>query len=387
MLANRASILERTGQLAGAMTIAKRLTVLDPRNGERYFTCGTLFHDSGDIDRALDNLRRAAIAAPQDRRFRNNIAIMLLKAGRYEEGLAEYEGRWHAPVETPLSERSLWPCASFDLPLWDPEHASTGTILLWGEQGVGDEIWGLAYLTALSGRPERFVVETDSRLVPLVRRAFPGVTALPRRLGVPVDTSAFQAQLPLLSLPHRLKIADQGTPSGWIQRAPDRVSEIRRRLTGGKPARLIGLAWRTTKPLQHRSFEIGIDRFEALRDLENTKFVPLQYGMRESDWETLGELFGQDRIVRPAFDVRNDLVSLADTIAAVDVIVTLATALVPMADAVGTPSVVMLLPVQRDWRYRIAASRSPMLPHATLLWPPESNDPAALRRAVARIVE
>ncbi|MEQ8331824.1 hypothetical protein [Nisaea sp.] len=381
-IANRAAILERTGQLTEALTIARRLVVLEPGNGMRYFTYGTVLHDLGSVRHALDNMRRAAAASPDDLRFRNNLAIMLLKSGRYLEGLAAYEDRWYAPVETSSTERTLWPCASYDLPLWEPDQSSDGKILLWGEQGVGDEIWGLAYLEALAARPEQFTVEIDARLVPLVRRSFPSVTPVPRRLDTPVDISDFQAQLPLLSLPHRMGLAERQTPAGWLRPAPDRVAAVRHRLTGGTAVRLIGLAWRSTKPLQHRSFSIEIERFSALLDVGDAVFLPLQYGMADEEWSVLVGLFGEERVVRPDFDVRDDLLGLTDALAAVDVVVTLATAIVPMASAVGTRSVALLQPVQRDWRYRVGAQHSAMLPYATLLWPPSSKDPESICRAV-----
>lgn len=384
VLANRAAILERTGQLEEAFTIARRVTVLYPHNGERYFIFGTILQSMANVGDALTNLRRADIAAPQDQRFQNNLAITLLKSGRYSEGLAAYEGRWFAPAEMPTSERSLWPNASFDLPLWEPGRPAGGKILLWGEQGVGDEIWGLSYLTALADRPEHFTVETDARLMPLVQRCFPKITPLPRRLDVQVDISDYQAQLPLLSLPHRLGLAGQQTPTGWMRPDPEWVDAVKHRLTGGRSVQLIGLAWRSTKPLQHLSFAIDVERFSRLTAIENAVFLPLQYGMGGHEWDELVRVFGEDRVVRPDFDVRDDLVRLADAIAATDVVVSLATALVPMAVATGTRSVAMLRAVQRDWRYRVGAQHSPMLPNSTLLWPPESEDPESILSAVVK---
>lgn len=384
VLANRAAILERTGRLEEALTIARRLAVLYPHNGERYFIYGTILQDMANVADALTNLRRAGTAAPKDQRFQNNLAIALLKSGLYSEGFAAYEGRWFAPAEMPTSERSLWPNASFDLPLWEPGRSTGGKILLWGEQGVGDEIWGLSYLTALAGRPEHFTVEIDARLVPLVKRCFPAIKPLPRHVDMQVDISSYQAQLPLLSLPHRLGLAERQTPASWMRPGPGRVAATKHRLTGGRSVRLIGLAWRSIKPLQHLSFSIGFEKFSALKAIEDAVFLPLQYDMEGHEWDALISIFGADRVVRPDFDVRDDLVQLADAIAATDVVVTLATALVPMAVATDTRSVVMLMPVQRDWRYRVDAEDSPMLPCSTLLWPPESEDSESLLRAVIK---
>jgi hypothetical protein len=146
--------------------------------------------------------------------------------------------------------------------------------------------------------------------------------------------------------------------------------------------RLVGLAWRSIKPLQHRSFEMEIERFASLSALERIRFVPLQYGMVDADRNRLEAVLGDDRIAWPEFDVRDDLEALAEALAAIDLVATIATALVPMANAVGTPSVVLLREQQKDWRYRVGAELSPVLPLSVLQWPSDATPEEALLDAV-----
>lgn len=376
---NRAAILERSGDLKGALALSRSQVIVDPSNVERYYAVGTIHLELGSVDRALKYLMRAARLAPRDLRIQNNLAVALLKSGRYAEGLKAYENRWYTPMEAPLGERTLWPKASFDLPLWD---GAGREILIWGEQGLGDEIWGLSYLTALRGRPESFTVEVDSRLVPLVEKSFPYAQVLARRLDADLDISGFHAQLPLLSLPHRLGLEKEATPSAWLRTDPDRVAGLRRRLSEDGRYRVIGLAWRSVKPLRHRSFEMDIECFAPLSALERIRFVPLQYGMDDADRNRLEAVLGRDSIVRPEFDVRDDLETLAEMLAAIDLVATIATALVPMANAVGTRSVVLLRAQQRDWRYRVGTSASPVLPLSVLQWPSDVAAADALFDAV-----
>lgn len=380
---NRGAIFERQGRIKESLTIARKLLLLNPERGDRYFGCGSMYHEIGHFDAALKVQSRARIAAPDDLRFRNNLAVLLLKLGRYQEGFEAYEERWHAPMEFFPWVRSLGPEASFDLPIWRPERESNGRVLIWGEQGIGDEIWGLSYLTALAGRSEKFTVEVDERLVPLVRRSFPAIDAIARSTDSPFNCREFDAQMPILSLPYRLGLADAPTPGDWMRVAHDRVHPVSGRALNGSEGPVIGLAWRSTKPNKHRSFGMSIERFSALRSLQSCRFLPLQYGMDEADWARLSTLFGEDRLIRPDFDVRDDLDSLANALASVDLLVTVATALVPMAGAVGTHSIVLLRDVQRDWRYRLGRKQSPLLPHTTMLWPADNTKPDALMRAVS----
>ncbi|MBO6562217.1 MAG: tetratricopeptide repeat protein [Nisaea sp.] len=379
---NRAAIVERSGDLDGALALSRGHVIADPANAERYFTVGTIHMELGSVDAALKYLMRATQLAPEDLRFQNNLALALLKLGRYAEGLKVYENRWYTPVEAPLGERTLWPKASFDLPLWESGRIADREILIWGEQGLGDEVWGLSYLTALRGRPEHFTVEVDARLVPLVERSFPFVKVVPRRPDADLDISGFHSQLPLLSLPHKLGLEMERTPSAWLQTDPGRVARLRRTMSADGRYRLVGLAWRSIKPLQHRSFEMEIERFASLSALERIRFVPLQYGMVDADRNRLEAVLGDDRIAWPEFDVRDDLEALAEALAAIDLVATVATALVPMANAVGTPSVVLLREQQKDWRYRVGAELSPVLPLSVLQWPSDATPEEALLDAV-----
>ena len=230
-------------------------------------------------------------------------------------------------------------------------------------------------------------METDTRLVPLVRRAFPFVECIPRNTERPLDTALLDAQLPLLSLPYSLSLSETETPVGWASARPEVVAEVRKRLLAAPGKNIVGLGWRSVKPLAHRSFGLSLEIFEELNALEDTLFLPLQYGMTKNDWCEIEKLFGKERILRPHFDVWNDLSSLADAICAVDVIVSAATSLVPLSVAVGTPAVALLNRVQRDWRYPPGASVSPLLPAVELMWPPQWSAAGGLNCAVKRALQ
>ncbi|WP_420402516.1 tetratricopeptide repeat protein [Nisaea sp.] len=379
---NLGGLHEREGRPELALSIARQVLLFQPHSADRYFSCSTAMYGCGHFAEARVLQERCSLIAPHDKRFRNNMAILALKSGQYQTGLELYEDRFHAPKPMNMWARTLKPPASFDLPLWDPERRGRQRVLLWGEQGLGDEIWGLSYLTALAGRQETFAVECDERLVPIMRQAFPEIGTFPRRREPDFDWSSFDSQMPILSLPLRLGLTRTETPGGWLRIDPGAVSLARRQFAGDPPDKIVGISWKSIKPLRHRSFAIELDRFAGLADIDHLKIVPLQYDMNDREWQTLIDFFGRDRVVRPKFDVRNDLFSLSAAIAGLDCLVTVAAALVPLAGAVGTSSVVLLRNVQQDWRYGYSGSSSPWLPGATFLRPPASESGDDIRNAL-----
>lgn len=366
---NRGSLLEAMDRPVEALEYARRSVLREPGNAEINFNTATAYASTGDLDRALRFHARTSLIAPGEARLKNNHAIALLKAGQYRRGFEAYEYRWQAPVVERPSVRVLHPVPSFDLPVWEPGADGATRVLLWGEQGLGDEIWGLGCLPALSGRRERFDVETDSRLVPVARWAFPDIGFFARTTERPVDCSAYDAQLPLLSIAHKLECEEAPFRFGWARPHASRIAEIGAKLRKGREVRVIGLGWRSVKPLAHWSFDLSLERLGALASLDNVLFLPLQYGMTEKDWDTVTAMFGADRVARPDFDVWDDIAALAETMSAIDIVVTAATMLVPLSISVGTPAIALLREKQRDWRYAPGKRTSPMLPGVDLLWP------------------
>lgn len=384
ILINRSAILERTGKYEAALRIAKQLAIRNPSNAEIYFNCGTAYHPMGEFQKALACHARAKLIVPKDLRFRNNLSHLLLKTGDLKGGFEDYEFRWYGPGEELSSVRTLYPERSFDLPIWVPGDRPTERVLVWGEQGIGDEVWGLAYLSALARREEFFSLEIDSRLVPLVKRAFPSFWVIARNPDQKPDVSDCQAQIPLLSLPHALGLETEPLAFGYLRPDKDKIQAARERMSCDPTARIIGLGWRSDKPLAQRSFAMPIDRFSCLGDFPKVRFLPLQYDLTRQEWDDLESLFGAARLIRPDFDTRNDLDSLVTAIAAVDTLATIATSLVPFAMAAGTTSSVLLRKVQVDWRYTVGSDRSTLLPGAALVWPPAETAKERFREAIAR---
>src|SRR3546814_3711359 len=92
--------------------------------------------------------------------------LFLLSVGDYVDGWHEYEYRWSVAK---FDERD-W---GLGLPRWDGAPADVGPVLLWGEQGIGDQIlYGTLLPDILARGDTAFVIAVDDRLVPLFARSF-----------------------------------------------------------------------------------------------------------------------------------------------------------------------------------------------------------------------
>ncbi len=75
----------------------------------------------------------------------------------------------------PLNIFSTAPMRVYPVPLWSGEKLASGRLLIWGEQGVGDEVMFAGLIPDVIGLGERCILDCDARLKPLFARFLPSV--------------------------------------------------------------------------------------------------------------------------------------------------------------------------------------------------------------------
>ncbi len=249
-----------------------------------------------------------------------------LLAGDYEHGWPEYEWRWRCR-EFAKHKRT------FLQPLWDGSSLTGRTILLYGEQGLGDTIQFIRYAPLVKERGGRVIVECQPLLVPLLKGVAGVDEIIPEGSPLPaVDVQAPLLQLPaILSIPIPAKVpylaADPELVRWWgatLDKETGRQGdkEISRQRVMGKeqvslspclPVSLsgfrIGIAWQgnpTHKKDKQRS--IPLPYFEPLARLEGVRLFSLQKGTGS---EQLAQLSGRF----PITDLGSRLETFLDTAA------------------------------------------------------------------------
>jgi len=108
--------------------------------------------------------------------------------------------------------------------------------------------------------------------------------------------------------------------------------------------------------------------------LADTVFVSLQYGDVGQDARLVRDRFGVELVVDEDIDAYRNLAGLANQVAAVDAVVSIANSTVAMAHAVGRPVGVAARIVQDDWRYARLSPTTRWLPTARCAWQTEGGD-------------
>jgi Tfp pilus assembly protein PilF len=329
---NRGNSFKERGQYDEAIACYERALALDPRS------IATLMNLAKTLQMAD---RRADIVACYRKLLdldsgnadaRMNMGMLHLASGQLSAGWDDYEQRWFTSNAVP---RRAYP-----QPRWNRERVR-GTLLVWGEQGVGDQVLHASMIPELTGSADEIVLEVEPRLVPLFARSFPAVRVV--ALGPPLYSGPVQAHVPIGGIGRFLRPSLEAFPrreDGYLVANATRVSELRRRLaTDGRA--VVGVSWIS------RNAEFGKLRSASLRDFEKLlrlpgcRFVDLQYGDTESERAALERDTGI-RVERlDDVDTTADIDGLAALIAACDAVVTVDNTTVHLAGALGRPTWVL----------------------------------------------
>ncbi|WP_317931656.1 hypothetical protein [Halioxenophilus sp. WMMB6] len=287
------------------------------------------------VEKALNNLQESARLFSQALELESNnfyahinLAHLYLTTGQFKLGWAENEWRW----QDAHCNKEMLP-----LPEWQGEQNVDHHLLLWADQGLGDQI---QYLSLLPQVKAKVTVKVDSRLHSLLTETCTLLDA-----DYQGDFSEFDSQLSLGSLPRFLvhQFSDLKPSTAYLQ-LPSPVAGANLK-TNQK--RWLGFSWRGGRfgtAAASRSLELSL--WQPLFALENIQWVNLQYDATEQEIEWLAS----HNVITPEFDLKNDLLQLAGAMTSLDGYFGVDNSTIHLAGALGVKSWLLLTPIA-DWRW------------------------------------
>ncbi|PWC90280.1 hypothetical protein TSH100_03055 [Azospirillum sp. TSH100] len=325
--AGLADLRQRQGRLDAALKGWGRALALEPERAEWRYNQGNALHAAGRPAEADAAYRRAVEDDPTLTLAAFNRGYAALARGELATGWTGLEARFAAG-------RAL-PDRRFRMPAWNGGDLTGRTVLVWREQGVGDELMHSACFPDLIARANRVIIECEPRLAGLFARSFPQATVR----GATADPVDADCHVPAGSLPLRLGwgLGGFAKRGGWLC-ADDAAVERWRGWVGDDDHRLtIGLCWRSglRGALRDANYAPLTD-WAPILTLPGLRLINLQYDECEAELADAERRFGI-AIHRPPIDLKNDLDGAAALTAALDLVVSAGTSVAEMAGALGVP--------------------------------------------------
>jgi Flp pilus assembly protein TadD len=351
LLSNFASLLHEIGRLDDARAMLQRVTSLHPGHAPGFSGLGGIHLEFGEYALARVAFEHARALEPGNPTVDWNLAVLSLLEGDFATGLPLFERRrvlanYQARVRKVPGDA------------WDGGPLQGRSIFIHEEQGLGDLIQFARYATALKARGAgRVVLEAPADAIRLLGTV-PGVDEV---VAHDATEASCDLHVPLMSTPFlcstRLESIPAGTP--YLRATHRPVVEVVRAVS----ARVkVGIVW-GGNPAHPR------DRFRSLPSLAllgalqhpEVALFSLQKGPPAADLLRYGALFGV-RDLGPSLETLDDT---AAAISALDVVVTVDTAVAHLAGALAAPTWT-LLSFYNDWRWMLDRDDTPWYPSMRL---------------------
>jgi tetratricopeptide (TPR) repeat protein len=354
---NLGASLSNIGRRGDAVIAFQTAVDLNPRNlTARLNLIHTKFkgeENDAELVRALEAIKAEIRGTdlPQKRTMTgaiHNGAFAYFRLGQLTKGWESLEAGLSPEID---SNRGRKPNRTFKAPRWNGEPLKGRRLMVWREQGLGDEIMFGSMLSELSNQDGEIVIECEPRLVEILQNSFPTyeIRSELYRGIYPFDSPKedFDFQIPIASLGgiYRKTIdAFHGGP--YIKPLLEQVSDFSARLKmfreQGKV--LVGLCWRSgvVSPTRGANYTL-IEDWERLLRNDRVVVVNLQYGKCEEEVVAVEKNLGVTILRWPDVSLQNDQSKLAAIISSLDYVFSIGSAVAQLAGAVGTPTAMVAL--------------------------------------------
>ncbi len=358
---NQANAALEEGRLDAAEDCYRRALALQPDFAEAHSNLGFALLGQHKLDEALACGRRAVQLKPEDPDTHFNHAFTLLTMGRFAEGWAEFEWRWHTAGRD---------ATYLGRPRWTGSPLAGRTILLRGEEGLGDTLQFIRYVDQVEQHGAKVLVEARAPLVPLLTHS----RFADRLVTAQRPPGDFDFHIPLLGLPRVLATTLETIPGGvpYVSADP-RLVEHWRAVLGTGGGLKVGIAWQGNPYFRGDRFRSFPLRALAPLAQPDVTLVSLQKGLGCEQLPDVAGKFAVHDFGRDLDEQHGPFMDTAALMMNLDLVVTSDSAVAHLAGALGVP-VWLALSFAPDWRWLLDRADSPWYPTMRLFRQPRSGD-------------
>lgn len=337
----------RAQKMEQARAAFKRAIQIDSTNPHHYSNMAGTYVNEGNSLPAIDWCNKGLKIKPGDKDCMFNRGIAYLEQGDFEHG---WEGYEYARKWAGWRER-VYTGPQGEIPAWDGSPGKT--IIVYGEQGVGDECLFSTCLRDAIAVSKHVIIDCHPRLYNLFKRSFPGCTVYGTRkqdkISWPSDHQ-IDARIAMGSLPTLYRRSRAAFPKvcDYLKPEPTLVEDYRK-----PPGKFrVGLSWiGGTKETRIEERSIEPKRLEPLLTLPDIEWVSLQYtGGAGEQVEEMRKMFNCDISHDDAMNA--DLDKLFACIYGLDLTVSVLTSNIHFAGSMGK-EVSILAPIKCPWQFSL----------------------------------
>jgi tetratricopeptide (TPR) repeat protein len=369
---NKGVALVAQGRFEDAVESLRHGVELTPDSADAHTSLGAALCALRRFDEAHVHYARALELDPNHPDAAWNRSLLWLQHGDYERGWPAYEARWRC--------KRVMPHPPFTQPRWDGSPLEGRTILLYGEQGLGDVLHFVRYAPLVKAKGGSVILMCQNALVRLLTRT-PGIDGW---VGWGATPPPFDVWLPLMSLPTVFHTTLETIPAEvpYVFPDPELVAHWARQL-GPVRAFRIGISWQgSPRHAWDRHRSVPLELFEPLARVPGVRLISLQKGPGSEQLRALGGRFPILSLGELLDEASGPFMDTSAVIANLDLVVCVDTALAHLAGAMGRPAW-LALTLSPDWRWLLGRDDNPWYPTLRLFRQERAGDWAGVFRRLA----
>ena len=317
------------GNYSDCLDSYKKSIEINPNYAEAVCNLGTALYEKGDYLEAINQYKKAILIDRNYAESHYNLANLCLSRFDFNEGWKEY--KWRFFIKKTQSSALLT-----TRPEWNGVN-SNARLLIWAEQGIGDQILYCSMLPSLANYKNKITISLDKKLIKIFNKSFPNFTFIEK--GEALEEEEYDEQISMGGLGIFFRKSVHDFPRENIFLKFDNINNVREYKQKLSSGRICGISWRSNNKYIgfHKSMPLKI--MEPILQNKNFNFINLQYGTEKEEYNIIKK---NNINCFDELDIYNSLEDLMLLISICDVVVTTSNTTAHVAGAMGKKTILLI---------------------------------------------
>ena len=210
---------------------------LMPEYAQGYLQRGAARWELRDWEGAMADFEKAYELMPDNANAKWVLGLLQLQVGNFKDGWGNYDQRWG-------SEKFKSPRLQTNKPEF-VTNKRFKSVLVWGEQGIGDQIIYGSMLPAIRDRTDKVTAMVDKRLIPLFQRSMPDIEFMSNIDRIKADLH--EAHIPFASVGRvfikGLDDISKHVARKFLRADPKRIAQVHDEMGLAGEDFVVGVSW------------------------------------------------------------------------------------------------------------------------------------------------
>ena len=348
---------------------------INPNNKMALNNLAALYFFKGDINNAEKFYTLSINSNQKNYEAKYSLAQCQLAKLNYKEGWSNFDFRWLSHYFNSPIFQTNWP--KFKI------KSERKNVLLWQEQGIGDQILFIRFLKDLIPIINNLYIEIDKRLHPIIKRLYPNINFYNKALSI--DETNINSQLPLGDLGSFFVQDDSyflKNNKSYITSDIKKNEELQSKLNSKNKIKC-GISWISKNKDIGLNKSLTLEMLKPILSISNISFIDLQYNDTNVERENFYKNNGIKIDKIKELDNFNDINGITSLIDICDFVITVSNSNAHLSGALGKETF-LLLPKGKGklWYWTSQNYKSVWYPSIQIV---EQEEPGSWDKAIIKL--